>query len=196
MIILWILFSYLLGAFPTGYLVYMISEKQDIRKFGSGNIGATNVLRLLGWKKAIPVIFTDILKGALPTLAALYALPDKKWAMACGFAAIVGHCFPVYLKFRGGKGMATTIGVYAVLDIPVLLIMLGIFFVVIALTRYVSLGTLLAAFSFPAASFLIRDEITLVSLGSAVFLIIAFQHRSNIQRLIKGRERKLGEKPS
>lgn len=196
MIILLVSFSYLLGAFPTGYLVYMISEKQDIRRFGSGNIGATNVLRLLGWKKAVPVIFADVLKGAIPTLAALNALPDKKWAMLCGLAAILGHCFSLYLRFRGGKGMATTIGVYAVLDFPVLLIMLGIFFLITALSRYVSLGTLLAALSFPGAALLLRGDMRLFYLGAAVFLILAFQHRGNIQRLLKGNERKLGKKSS
>ncbi len=196
MILLMVLFSYFLGAFPTGYLVYMLSEKKDIRKFGSGNIGATNVLRLLGWKKAVPVIFADVLKGVIPTLLALYALPDEKWALACGFAAVLGHCFPLYLKFKGGKGMATTIGVYAVLDWPVLLIMLGLFFLVIALTRYVSLGTLIAAIAFPAAALLFREDMMLFYLGFAVFLIIAFQHRSNIQRLLKGIEHKLGEKKS
>jgi acyl phosphate:glycerol-3-phosphate acyltransferase len=194
MIILLIIFSYLLGAFPTGYLVYLITEKQDIRQFGSGNIGATNVLRLLGWKKAIPVIFADILKGAIPTLLALNALPDKKWALLCGFAAVLGHCFPLYLKFRGGKGMATTIGVYAVLDIPVLLIMLGVFFLLIVFTRYVSLGTLAAALSFPAAVLFLREDIRPFYLGLAVLIIIAIQHRGNIKRLIKGNERKLGEK--
>jgi glycerol-3-phosphate acyltransferase PlsY len=196
MTILFVLFSYLLGAFPTGYLVYMISEKKDIRLFGSGNIGATNVLRLLGWKKAIPVIFADILKGAVPTLLALNAFPEKKWALLCGFAAVIGHCFPIYLKFRGGKGMATTIGVYSVLDIPVLLIMLAFFVLIIAITRYVSLGTLTASLIFPAAALVWRNSMPLFYLGAAVFLIIAFQHRPNIQRLLKGNERKLGEKKS
>jgi acyl phosphate:glycerol-3-phosphate acyltransferase len=196
MIILFIVFSYLLGAFPTGYLVYFVTEKQDIRKCGSGNIGATNVLRLLGWKRAVPVIFADILKGIIPTVAALNAFPDKKWALICGFAAILGHCFPVYLKFKGGKGMATTIGVYTALDIPLLLIMLTVFLLIIGVTRFVSLGTLLAALAFPAAAVIIRCEMNLFYFGAAVFLLIAFQHRANIQRLIRGNERKLGEKTS
>jgi len=188
------LFSYLLGSFPTGYVLFSLSEKKDIRSFGSQSIGATNVLRLKGWIFALPVILVDVLKGFLPVFLALRLFPDKRFALLCGFLAVLGHCFPVYIKFKGGKGVATAVGVFSALAVESLLICIAIFILVILLTRYVSLGSLLAMLSLPITIFIIQGDIEKTLLGFAVYLLVAIRHAGNINRLIKGNERKLGEK--
>jgi len=188
------LLSYLLGSFPTGYVLFFASEKKDIRNFGSQSTGATNVLRLKGWIFALPVILADVLKGFLPIFLALRLFPDKKFALLCGFLAVLGHCFPVYIKFKGGKGVATAVGVFLALAVESLLICVAIFIFVILLTRFVSLGSLLAMLSLPIAIFIIQGDIEKTLLGFAVFLLIAIRHAGNIKRLIRGNERKLGEK--
>ncbi len=192
--ILFAFFSYLLGSFPTGYVLFFLSEKKDIRSFGSHSTGATNVLRLKGWIFALPVILVDVLKGFLPVFLALRLFPDKKFALLCGFLAVLGHCFPVYIKFKGGKGVATAVGVFLALAVESLLICVVIFILVILLTRYVSLGSLLAMLSLPIAVFIIQGDIETTLLGFAVFLVIAIRHAGNIKRLVRGNERKLGEK--
>ncbi len=192
--ILFALFSYLFGSFPTGYILYYLSEKKDIRGYGSQSIGATNMLRLKGWFFAIPVIFVDILKGFLPVFLALKLFPDKKFALLCGFLAVLGHCFPVYIKLKGGKGVATSVGVYLVLAFKPLLIGIGVFLIVIALTRYVSLGSIMAMLSLPLSIYFIQSSQEVAILGIAIFLLIVIKHGRNIRRLVNGNERKLGEK--
>jgi glycerol-3-phosphate acyltransferase PlsY len=192
--ILFALFSYLFGSFPTGYIVYYLSEKKDIRGYGSQSIGATNMLRLKGWFFAIPVIFVDILKGFLPVFLALKLFPDKKFALLCGFLAVLGHCFPVYIKLKGGKGVATSVGVYLVLAFKPFLIGIGVFLIVIALTRYVSLGSIMAMMSLPLSIYFIQSSWEVAILGIAIFLLIVIKHGGNIRRLMHGNERKLGEK--
>ena len=186
--------SYLFGAIPSGYILFYLSEKKDIRDFGSQATGATNMLRLKSWKWAVPVLLFDALKGILPVLLALKLFEDLTFALVCAFLAVVGHCFPVYLKFRGGKGLATALGAYAVLAFLPLLLILAVFTLIVGITRYVSLGSLLAIMSYPLFVFLNKNEIEIVYLGIVLFILIAFMHRGNIARLIKGKERKLGEK--
>jgi glycerol-3-phosphate acyltransferase PlsY len=192
--ILFAIFSYLFGSFPTGYILYFFSEKKDIRGFGSQSIGATNILRLKGWTFAIPVIIVDVMKGFLPVFLALKLFPDKRFAFFCGFLAVLGHCFPIYIKLKGGKGVATAVGVYSVLALKPLLIGIGVFLVVIALTRYVSLGSILAMSSLPFSIHLIQGNSEIAILSIVIFLLIVIQHAGNIRRLMKGKERKLGEK--
>ncbi len=186
--------SYLFGAIPSGYILFYLSEKKDIRDFGSQATGATNMFRLKGWKYAVPVLLFDALKGILPVLLALKLFEDLTFALVCAFLAVVGHCFPVYLKFRGGKGLATALGAYGVLAFMPLLLSLAVFILIVGITRYVSLGSLLAIMSYPLFNLLYKNEIEIVCLGIVLFILIAFMHRGNIARLIKGTERKLGEK--
>lgn len=188
------LFSYLLGAVPFGYIVFYLSEKKDIRKFGSGSTGATNLLRLKGWKFALPVLLVDISKGIVPVLIAKKLIKDHNFALICGCLAVLGHCYPLYVKFRGGKGVATTLGIYAVLAFKPFLLSLAVFILVAVLSRYVSLGSLLATLSFPLFVLLLKEQTELAYLSLALFLLIAFKHSGNIQRLVKGQERKFGEK--
>ncbi len=192
--ILFAIFSYLLGSFPTGYILYFLSEKKDIRGYGSQSIGATNILRLKGWIFAIPVIIIDILKGFLPVFLALKIFPDERYALLFGFLAVLGHCYPIYIKLRGGKGVATAVGVYLALALQPLLIGIGVFLIIIALTRYVSLGSILAMLSLPVSIHFILGSVEITILGTAIFLLIALRHGGNISRLMQGSERKLGEK--
>ncbi|MEE8603881.1 MAG: glycerol-3-phosphate 1-O-acyltransferase PlsY [Candidatus Aminicenantaceae bacterium] len=192
--ILFALFSYLFGSFPTGYILYYLSEKKDIRGYGSQSIGATNIFRLKGWIFAIPVIFVDILKGFLPVFLALKLFPDKRFALLCGFLAVLGHCFPLYIKLKGGKGVATSVGVYLVLAFKPLLIGIGVFLIVIALTRYVSLGSIMAMLSLPLSIYFIQGNQEAAILSIVIFLLIVIRHGGNIRRLVDGTERKLGKK--
>ena len=192
--ILFAILSYLVGSIPTGYILFFISEKKDIRNFGSKSTGVTNVLRLKGWKYALPVLIVDFLKGFLPVFFALKFLQDKPFALVCGFLAVLGHCFPVYIKFRGGKGIATAFGVYAVLAFKPFLFCLAIFLLIVVASRYVSLGSLLATLSYPILIFLFKGEVEIAYLSFALFFLIMLMHRENIERLAKGEERKLGEK--
>jgi len=192
--ILFALACYLIGSFPTGYVLYFLSEKKDIRRYGSQSIGATNVLRLKGWAFAVPVIFVDILKGFLPAFLALKIFPEGNFALVCGFLAVLGHCYPVYIKLKGGKGVATAVGLYSVVALQPLLIGIGVFLTVIALTRYVSLGSILAMLSLPFSIYFLQGNPDIVMLSVAVFLLIGVRHIGNIQRLMKGTERKFGEK--
>jgi len=141
--------AYLLGSVPTGYILYRLKEKKDIRGLGSTNIGATNVLRVSGWKLALPVALSDVLKGAIPVYLALRLFPEPWVAYAAGLLAVLGHCFPVYIRFRGGKGVATSVGAFAVLAHLPLLCAIAVWIIVVALTRFVSLGSLAAFLSLP-----------------------------------------------
>lgn len=192
--ILFALFSYLFGAFPSGYIFFYLSEKKDIRNFGSKATGATNVLRLKGLKYALPVILMDVLKGFLPVFLALKLFQDEFLALICALLSVIGHCFPIYIKFKGGKGLATTFGAYAVLAFKPFLLSLAIFLIIVGISRYVSLSSLLAALSYPFFIFLFQEGVEIAYFSFALFFLIVFMHRGNIGRLIKGEERKLGEK--
>ncbi|MCR4395502.1 MAG: glycerol-3-phosphate 1-O-acyltransferase PlsY, partial [Candidatus Saccharicenans sp.] len=136
--ILWVLLSYLIGAFPTGYLLVQRAARKDIREIGSRSTGATNVLRYGGWKLAIPVMVVDILKGFLPVLGALRLFSDRRLAVLSLLAAVIGHCYPIYLKFKGGKGVATTVGGLLFLAPLPLAICLSLTLLVLFLSRFVS----------------------------------------------------------
>jgi glycerol-3-phosphate acyltransferase PlsY len=194
MTILYAILSYLAGSIPTGFILYSLSEKKDIRQFGSQATGATNVLRLKGWKYAIPVGLFDISKGFFVVYFALKLFPDKRIALLCGFLVVLGHCFPIFIKFRGGKGVATAVGVYAALGIAPLLCSLGVFVIVVLLTRYVSLGSLLALFLYPFFVLYFTGDNAAIFLSFAIYCLIIIRHMGNIKRLIAGKERKLGEK--
>jgi glycerol-3-phosphate acyltransferase PlsY len=186
--------SYLFGSIPSGYILFYLTEKKDIRKFGSQGTGATNVLRLKGWKFAIPILAMDFLKGFLPTFLALKIFEDRTFALICAFLAVLGHCFPVYIRFKGGKGIATTFGAYAILAFKPFLFAVAIFAAVTATSRYVSLASLLAALSYPLLIILFNKQMEIAYMAFVLFILVAFMHRDNIKRLVKGKERKLGGK--
>jgi glycerol-3-phosphate acyltransferase PlsY len=195
--IFWVGLAYFLGSVPSGYLVFRLREKKDIRSYGSQSTGATNVLRLKGWRWALLVAAVDVLKSAFPVWLALRFFPaDRRVAFGVAFMVVLGHCFPVFIKFRGGKGVSTALGAFAVLATWPFLFSLAIFAGVVALTRYVSLGSLLASLSFPLIVFFWRGDEGLALLGLTLFALIALRHSGNIKRLVKGEERKLGQKAS
>jgi len=202
------LISYLLGSIPFGYLLVKLFRGGDIRLTGSGNIGATNVARSGAKGLAIATLILDALKGMLAVLIALnfarpqvYAdsingIPTLLFSVAA-LTAILGHMFPVWLKFKGGKGVATALGAFAVLFPKAILVSLVIFIIAVALSRYVSLGSILGAIAFPIASYFLytADWPSLLPVCAASLLIV-MKHRQNISRLLAGNENRLGGKKS
>lgn len=192
--ILFAALAYFMGAFPSGYLFFRAGEKKDIRSFGSGATGATNVLRLKGWKYALPVAFIDLLKGFLPAFLALKIFRDPGLAAVCASLAVLGHCFPVYIGFKGGKGVATAAGAMFAVALKPTLLSLIVFVLTVALTGFVSLASILAALSFPFFMLLFKMPANLILLSLPILLIILIRHAENIKRLIGGQERKFGQK--
>jgi acyl phosphate:glycerol-3-phosphate acyltransferase len=179
--------AYLLGSIPFGYLLVRFIKREDIRTQGSGNIGATNVYRKSRWVGVLTLIL-DAAKGYVAVLAAAWLGGNSGWQATAAFAAVVGHSFPIWLRFKGGKGVATACGAFLAISPPAVGAALVVFVVVLILTRYVSLGSILAAIAFPAAIYLLHQPSAVliwVILGSA--LIIA-RHHQNIQRLCSGTE--------
>ena len=187
--IFFIVCSYLLGSIPFGYLIFYFSEGKDIRSMGSGNIGATNVLRSKGKLAGLATLTLDILKGALPIVYGRIHF-DLPWIILLGgLAVLLGHVFPVFLKFRGGKGVGSLVGVFLVFYYPALLVFLLFFFLTLWLSRYVSLGSLLGASAlFFCILFTQVVEVSMVMF--LMLLLIVFRHRANIRRLLAGNENK------
>jgi glycerol-3-phosphate acyltransferase PlsY len=188
--------SYFLGSIPTGYLFVRAADRRDIRDIGSRSTGATNVLRLIGWKFAVPVAAIDVLKGFLPAILSLRMFKDPFFASLCAFFAVAGHCFPFAIGFKGGKGVATSFGAYAALAFPSLLLSVGLFFLTVAVSRTVSLGSILASLSFPVFVLLLDGPRGVFAGSLAIAVLIVVKHYGNIRRLLNGTERKLGEKAS
>lgn len=194
---LWLLASYLLGAVPTSYLVSRIFAKIDLRQHGSGNLGATNLYRVLGWKYAVPVALFDIAKGVIPVLVfAPRASSLPLFALACGAAAIAGHVFSVFVGFRGGKGVATAAGVMLGLTPLALGIAAVVWAVLVRLTGYVSLGSIVAAAVLPIAVYFLERPVQPAVLGTAIAIAagVILLHRRNIERLLKGTENRFGRR--
>jgi glycerol-3-phosphate acyltransferase PlsY len=196
--------AYLLGSIPTGYLLVRLFRHRDIRSMGSGNIGATNVLRSGGKDLGAATFLLDVLKGCaavwLGEWAAahffLWADPRDIEALAA-LCAVLGHMFPVWLRFRGGKGVATGFGVFLVAAPLAALSAIAVFGVILALTRYVSLASILASASFPVFAWLLaegRCPPFFFAVQIAVALLIILKHHQNIRRLLAGTESRLGAK--
>jgi len=190
-IVLFIVASYLAGSIPTGLILAKFFHKQDIRQAGSGNIGATNVTRVLGKKLGIITFAGDVLKGFLPVCVGAWIF-SSMWATAVfGFATFLGHLFPVYLGFRGGKGVATAFGVLLYVAPLILPIEIILFAAVVALWRCVSLGSLTAAASMPVVLLIFSFPSSTVLLSIAMAFLIFFKHTSNIKRLLNGTENRI-----
>ena len=185
-----IVVAYLLGSVPVGIVVAKLCGGVDPRKGGSGNIGATNVGRTLGKGAGVATLIGDVLKGALPVYVALYIIdPASPLTVSLtAFAAFSGHLFPVFLAFRGGKGVATALGVMVVISPLATLICIVIFVVVAYISKYVSLGSMYAAVSMPLFIGLFTHAIEYVVLALAVAALIVFKHRANIKRIRTGTE--------
>lgn len=189
--------SYLMGSIPSAYLVGR-ANGVDLRTVGSGNLGATNVFRTLGWRWGLLVYVADLLKGALPVVLLPGAIGVSRgwpWGVVFGLAAIVGHVRPIFLLGKGGgKGVATASGVFLALA-PIAAVSACIAFIVtVAMTRYVSLGSLVGALVLPIIIFVQQQALTpLVWVSTAVGAFVFYTHRENIGRLRRGEERKIGK---
>ena len=195
--------SYLLGSIPTSVWVGKYFHGIDIRKHGSGNAGATNTIRVLGWKTGIPVLLVDLAKGWVAAmLPVFFALAGEKTALLInlqiftGLTAVIGHIFPVFAGFRGGKGVATIFGVLLATHPSLTLLCFGVFLVVLIITGIVSVSSMSAGIAFPILLFAVFDTPSLFFKIFSVIVAIALliTHRNNIKRLLKGEEKKLFRK--
>lgn len=183
--------AYLIGAIPTGLILTRIFAKADIRSAGSGNIGATNVARVAGKKLGILTLLGDAFKGLIPVLFVSKGLGFTDQGIAIvAICALIGHCYPVYLAFRGGKGVATALGIFLVLSPAAILSALILFALVLWKWRYVSLASVSAAVITPLLILLFEQSTALFAAGLMIGAIVVHRHKSNIQRLINGTENK------
>jgi len=193
--------AYLIGSLPTAVWLGQGYFGIDVRQHGSGNAGATNTFRVLGKRAGIVVMFLDIFKGWTATSVAtilwfLDFVPEHDlilYKLIFGIIAVVGHIFPVYEKFKGGKGVATLLGMVLSIHLPAALVCMAIFFLVLLLSKYVSLGSMIAALSFPLLLLIPRfnpEEPALIFFGFAMFAVVVLTHQKNIKRIISGEESK------
>lgn len=187
---LWIVFSYLVGATPTSYIAAKLGRGIDLREHGSKNLGATNVYRVLGWKYAIPVGLVDVAKGAVPVaLFGRWAAGPDWLPVALGAAAVLGHVSSPYVRFKGGKGVATAAGMFLALAPLAVVLAVPVWGLCLWLTGYVSLSSILAALSFPVLVQLTAPGARPTLYASlALAALIVFTHRANIRRLLAGTE--------
>ena len=195
--VLWLLASYFVGAIPTSYLLSRLFAGIDLRQHGSGNLGATNLYRVLGWKYAIPAALVDIAKGVIPVLVFAPQVSDSQlFALGCGVAAILGHVFSVFVGFKGGKGVATAAGVMLGLAPLALTVAAVVWALLVKLTGYVSVGSIAAAAVLPLAVYLLEDSTSpaLLWIATAIAAGVILLHRRNIQRLLNGTENRFGRR--
>lgn len=188
-----VVFAYFVGSIPFAYIFVRWVTGRDVRSEGSGNVGATNALRSAGWKVGVTVTALDIAKGSLAVWAMMIFNPESAWLAAAVLAVVAGHCFPPWLLFRGGKGVATGFGAFLVIAQLSAVAALGVWVVMLAVFRWVSLASMTATASFPVIIQLLDrpDWITLSTVAATAILII-LRHHSNIRNLITGEEMRLG----
>ncbi len=187
--------AYLLGSISFAVLIVRMRTGRDIRREGSGNAGATNVARSHGKALGLAVALLDVAKGAGAVLLMRTVTADPRYAAAAGLAAIVGHVYPIFYGFRGGKGVATAIGAFLVLAPLPTLVCAGVFLLVVLVTRYVSLGSILAMVLLPpVAGGVFHAPRPIVAAAAAAAVLIVVKHRENLRRLARGEERRLGSK--
>lgn len=198
--IILILIAYVLGSIPNALWIGKTFKNIDVREHGSKNTGSTNAARVLGPKLGILTLILDILKGALPTYLGIFfgadllvklTGVDKLDIIMIGMAAILGHTFSLFLNFKGGKAVATTLGVFLVLVPYAIFILLIVFFTIFGVTKYVSLASVISAIVLPIAVYITTGHIPLTILGIIIGLLVIVRHKENIKRLINGTETKL-----
>ncbi|MEI6522871.1 MAG: glycerol-3-phosphate 1-O-acyltransferase PlsY [Bacteroidota bacterium] len=198
--ILGLIVAYLLGSIPTAVWIGKLFYNKDVREYGSGNAGATNTFRVLGRSAGIPVLIIDVLKGSISILLVglISDIPSNSDAfinlqLAFGISAFIGHLFPVFAEFRGGKGVATMLGIVLALNFPSALLAILVFLVIFILSGYVSLSSISAALSFPifVLAILKTDYPTMVIFSLMVSILMLITHQKNIERLLKKEESKM-----
>ena len=184
--------AYLLGSIPFAWLLVRLAGRGDVRRIGSGNVGATNALRAAGWRVALPIALLDIGKGVAAVLLMRLVTANPAWAAAAAVAAVIGHCFPVWLAFSGGKGVATAAGAFATLAWLPIVAALAIWLALLASARIVSLASVVAAALFPVAFFfLVRPTPAVEACAALAAAVIIWRHRRNLARLARGDEPRL-----
>ena len=186
--------SYMLGSIPFGYVIFKLFRGGDIRTLGSGNIGATNVGRFLGKKGWGATFLLDCGKGILAVVLMQRLIGDPAWGAFAGVLVILGHNYSVFLRFRGGKGVATALGVFAAIAPWAVLPSIALFIVMVFAFRYVSLGSITAAGTFPLFTYLFNYPLLVVVGAIAGGALIIVKHHSNIRRLLAGTENRIGRK--
>lgn len=187
--VFFLLLSFLSGSIPFGILVARLFKAPDPRTVGSGNIGATNVARAAGAKAGVLTLLLDILKGMVPVLVARHLFPDSSFLIWCGLAAILGHCYSPFLRFNGGKGVATGAGVFLAINPKAFLLALMVFALTFGLSRIVSLSSILSALSMPLWMFALTGNAKNALITLLISAFIVYRHKENINRLLKGEEK-------
>ena len=198
LLIMLVILAFLIGSIPSSVWIGRIFFKVDIRKMGSGNAGATNTIRVLGWKAGIPVLIIDIFKGWIAVYIANFFLFDFVgnqfiyFKIILATSAVLGHIFPIYVGFHGGKGVATLLGVGIALFPLASLIIAGLFLVILFISRIVSVSSIIASIAFPIVVIFIlnTEEVPLIILSIVVAVFVPITHNKNIKRLLKGEEKK------
>jgi glycerol-3-phosphate acyltransferase PlsY len=198
-----LILAYLFGSIPTAVWIGQAFYNIDVREYGSGNAGATNTFRVLGKKAGIPVMLLDILKGwtatnlayiiGVSTTGAYHSIAFTNYALALGVAAVMGHLFPIFAGFRGGKGVATLFGMILAINLQASLLCVLVFLVVLLITKYVSLASIMAGFTYPiGVTFIFPVYIkSVIIYGMCICVLILVTHQKNIERLLKGKESKV-----
>jgi glycerol-3-phosphate acyltransferase PlsY len=198
-----LILAYLFGSIPTAVWIGQAFYNVDVREYGSGNAGATNTFRVLGKKAGIPVMLLDILKGwtatnlayviGVATTGAYHSVAFTNYELALGIAAVMGHLFPVFAGFRGGKGIATLFGMILAINLPAALLCVFVFMATLFITRYVSLSSIMAGFTYPiGVTFIFPVYIkSVIIYGMCICILILVTHQKNIERLLKGKESKV-----
>lgn len=191
--LLLVVVAYLLGSVPSALFVVWMMTGRDVRDLGSGNIGATNATRAGGIRAGLVVTFLDVAKGALPVWAMSVFHPAGAWLAATMLAAVIGHCYPIWLKFRGGKGVATGFGAFVVLSPWTALAALVLWLIVLVIWRRVSLASMVASAAFPLLLVMIdRPNAVILGAVSLASVLIVLRHHDNIRHLLAGDEPKIG----
>jgi len=188
-----IIYAYLLGSIPFG-LIIAKTKGIDLRQVGSGNIGATNVLRAVGKKAALFTLLCDILKGAVPVAVGRMLGVGPLWEGAIGLSAVAGHVFSLFLKFKGGKGVATALGVILIYVPKAGILTIAVWLVTAVITRYSSVGAVVCFSLLPPGVLVLGYSIRHAAASLAIALLVVFRHIENIKRIAKGAERRIGEK--
>lgn len=189
-IVVLLIISYLIGSIPFSLLIGKFAFDKDLRRFGSGNLGSTNAFRILGKKAGIIILILDILKGAIPVMLAHLFAPEYFHVFIFGLVAALGHVFSIFIKFKGGKAVATSGGAVLGYNPLLFLILVAAFLLTLKVSKYVSLSSIVAAVVFVIASFFIQDTFIIV-LSILVMILVVFKHISNIQRIKDGTEPKI-----
>ncbi|WP_374949761.1 glycerol-3-phosphate 1-O-acyltransferase PlsY [Mucilaginibacter sp.] len=198
-----LILAYLFGSIPTAVWIGQAFYNVDVREYGSGNAGATNTFRVLGKKAGIPVMLLDILKGwtatnlayviGVTTTGPYHSTAFVNYELALGIAAVMGHLFPIFAGFRGGKGIATLFGMILAINLPASLLCVFVFMLTLFITRYVSLSSIMAGFTYPiGVTFIFPVYIkSVIIYGMCICILILVTHQKNIERLLKGKESKV-----